>query len=67
MLKTKTGKQILRCRWGKKRTPSRILRVSNSVYETVHLVKESDRRRWLDDVVLSAFRDRLHSPILAGG
>lgn len=62
MLKTKSGKSILRCRWGKPRGKGHILRVDDSVYKIVQRVSEFDRRRWVSAVISDAFRRRAFSP-----
>lgn len=62
MLKTKNGKSILRCRWGKPRVKGHIMRVDDSVYKIVHRVSEFDRRRWVSAVIADAFRRRAFSP-----
>ena len=62
MLKTKRGKSILRCRWGKPREKGHIMRVDDSVYEIVQRVSEFDRRRWVSAVIADAFRRRAFSP-----
>lgn len=64
MLKTKRGKSILRCRWGKPREKGHIMRVDDSVYKIVQRVSEFDRRRWVSAVIVDAFRRRAFSPIL---
>ncbi len=64
MLKSKKGKSILRCRWGKPREKGHILRVDSSVHEIVHRLADSDRRRWVSAVISDAFRRRAFSPIL---
>lgn len=64
MLKSKKGKSILRCRWGKPREKGHILRVDSSVHDIVHRLADSDRRRWVSAVISDAFRRRAFSPIL---
>ena len=62
MLKSKNGKSILRCRWGKPREKGHIMRVDDSVYKIVQRVSEFDRRRWVSAVIADAFRRRAFSP-----
>lgn len=62
MLKSKKGKSILRCRWGKPREKGHIMRVDDSVYKIVQRVSEFDRRRWVSAVIADAFRRRAFSP-----
>lgn len=62
MLKTKSGKSILRCRWGKPRGKGHVMRVDDSVYKIVQRVSEFDRRRWVSAVIADAFRRRAFSP-----
>ena len=62
MLKTKKGKSILQCRWGKPREKGHIMRVDDSVYKIVQRVSEFDRRRWVSAVIADAFRRRAFSP-----
>ena len=64
MLKTKSGKSILRCRWGKPREKGHIMRVDSSVHDIVQKIDEADRRRWVSAVIRDAFRRRVFSPIL---
>lgn len=64
MLKSKSGKSILRCRWGKPRSKGHILRVDSSVHDIVQRLADSDRRRWVSAVICDAFRRRAFSPIL---
>ena len=64
MLKSKKGKSILRCRWGKPREKGHILRVDSSVHDIVHRLADSDRRRWVSAVISDSFRRRAFSPIL---
>lgn len=64
MLKTKSGKSILRCRWGKPREKGHIMRVDSSVYDIVQRINDVDRRRWVSAVIADAFRRRAFSPIL---
>ena len=64
MLKSKKGKSILRCRWGKPREKGHILRVDSSVHDIVQRLADSDRRRWVSAVICDAFRRRAFSPIL---
>lgn len=64
MLKSKNGKSILRCRWGKPRSKGHILRVDSSVHDIVQRLADSDRRRWVSAVICDAFRRRAFSPIL---
>lgn len=51
MLKTKKGGSILVCRWGRKRSPSRIVRVSPWLRSVLDKIPQPLRRRFLDDVV----------------
>lgn len=62
MLKTKSGKSILRCRWGKPREKGHIMRVDSSVHDIVQKIDEADRRRWVSAVIKDAFRRRAFSP-----
>lgn len=62
MLKTKSGKSILRCRWGKPRDKGHIMRVDDSVYKIVQRISEFDRRRWVSAVIADSFRRRAFSP-----
>lgn len=64
MLKSKKGKSILRCRWGKPRDKGHIMRVDSSVHDIVQRLADSDRRRWVSAVISDAFRRRAFSPIL---
>ena len=64
MLKSKNGKSILRCRWGKPRSKGHILRVDSSVHDIVQRLADSDRRRWVSAVISDAFRRRAFSPVL---
>ena len=64
MLKTKKGKSILQCRWGKPREKGHIMRVDDSVYKIVQRVSEFDRRRWVSAVIADAFRRRAFSPLV---
>ena len=64
MLKSKKGKSILRCRWGKPRSKGHSLRVDSSVHDIVQRLADSDRRRWVSAVICDAFRRRAFSPIL---
>ena len=51
MLKTKKGKSILQCRWGKPREKGHIMRVDSSVHDIVQKIDEADRRRWVSAVI----------------
>ena len=62
MLKTKKGKSILQCRWGKPREKGHIMRVDSSVHDIVQKIDEADRRRWVSAVIKDAFRRRAFSP-----
>ena len=62
MLKTKKGKSILQCRWGKPREKGHIMRVDSSVHDIVQRIDDSDRRRWVSAVIKDAFRRRAFSP-----
>ena len=62
MLKTKKGKSILQCRWGKPREKGHIMRVDSSVHDLVQKIDEADRRRWVSAVIKDAFRRRAFSP-----
>ena len=62
MLKTKSGKSILQCRWGKPREKGHIMRVDSSVHDIVQKIDEADRRRWVSAVIKDAFRRRAFSP-----
>ena len=62
MLKTKRGKSILQCRWGKPREKGHIMRVDSSVHDIVQKIDEADRRRWVSAVIKDAFRRRAFSP-----
>ena len=64
MLKSKNGKSILLCRWGKPREKGHIMRVDSSVHDIVQRLADSDRRRWVSAVICDAFRRRAFSPIL---
>lgn len=64
MLKTKRGKSILQCRWGKPREKGHIMRVDSRVHDIVQRINDGDRRRWVSAVIVDAFRRRAFSPIL---
>ena len=51
MLTDKKGRSILSARWGRPRSPSRLMRVSEFVFSAVHSLPEKDRRSFLDRAV----------------
>lgn len=50
-------------RWGDKRTPSYIVRVSFESRKMLDQIIDKDRRRWLDQVIKFAFDQQLFSPL----
>lgn len=65
MRKVKSKKKsLVEFRWGDKRSPSKILRVSPEVREIADQIADFDRRRWFDDVVRDAWAMRRFAPVL---
>lgn len=54
MLKTKKGVNILRCRWGKPRGKSCLVRISLKSRRILDEVPEKFRRDFLDSAILAA-------------
>lgn len=64
MLKTKKGKSILVCRWGRKRSRGHLLRVNRDVHLITNAIADSDRRRWVSAVIVQAWERKLFTPKL---
>lgn len=58
-------KSLVEFRWGEKRSPSKILRVSPEVRAIVDRIKDSDRRRWVDAVIKDAWSHLAYDPVFA--
>ena len=67
MLKTKTGKQILRCRWGRPRGKSCIVRISQKSRDILDRVPDKFRRDFVDGAIMSASRLPVYDRICKGG
>lgn len=67
MLTSKNGKSILRCRWGKPRAASSLVRVSLSSRAIIDRLPEFCRRDFVDSAIVSASRtDKYHKLIERG-
>lgn len=67
MLTTKKGKNILRCRWGKKRSPSHIVRISAKSRIILDSLPDRFRRDFVDGAIFSASRLPSYARMCAGG
>lgn len=54
---------LVRARWGSPRSASHVLRVSPEVHDVLQRLTDRDRRRWVDVVILDAFRARRFDPV----
>lgn len=67
MLKTKSGKSILRCRWGAKRSASHIVRISSKSRAILDKLPDKYRRDFVDGAILTASRLPVYGRLISGG
>lgn len=67
MLKTKTGKSILRCRWGNPRGKSCIVRISVDSRRIIDRLPEVYRRDFVDAAINAAARSPMYESAVNGG
>ena len=67
MLTTKRGKSILRCRWGKPRGKSCIVRISVASRQIIDRLPEVYRRDFVDSAISDAARSPMYDSAVHGG
>lgn len=67
MLKTKSGKSILSCRWGRPRGKSCIVRISVSSRRIIDRLPDIYRRDFVDAAINAASRSPMYESAVHGG